>query len=109
MFTRRRGNVATLLPPPQGHVGDVGLLATDDSKHGAGNIAQVLLGQPHDQQVVMNSVSKEQIGDSKAYFNRNDTTVNANVGPKLCVVITEQITSWWYFSISILLTLTCCD
>lgn len=85
VFTGRRGDVATLLPPPQGHVGDVGLLAPDDSEHRAGNIAQVLLGQPHDQQVVMNSVSIEKkTGDSKDYFSRNDATVNANVGPKLC-------------------------
>lgn len=68
VFARRRSDVAALLSPPQGHVGDVGLLATDDSKHRAGNIAQVLLGQPHDQQVVMNSVSKEQIRESKELF-----------------------------------------
>lgn len=59
MFTGRRSDVATLLSSPQGHVGDVGLLAPDDSEHRAGNVAQVLLGQPHDQQVVMNSVSIE--------------------------------------------------
>lgn len=68
VFTRRRSNVATLLSPPQGHVGDVGLLAADDAKHRTGDIAQVLLGQPHDQRAVKNSVSKEQIREGEELF-----------------------------------------
>lgn len=65
VLTSRGGNVPTLLSPSEGHEGYVGLLAADHSKHGAGNVAQVLLGQPHDQQATMTSASKEQIRDCK--------------------------------------------
>ncbi|KAF3843493.1 hypothetical protein F7725_002342 [Dissostichus mawsoni] len=43
-------DIAPLLSSSEGHICDVGFLAPDDSKHCAGHIAQVLLGQPHDRQ-----------------------------------------------------------
>lgn len=48
LFTCSHSNVAALLSPSEGHICDVGFLATDYSKHSAGGVAQVLLGQPHD-------------------------------------------------------------
>lgn len=60
VFTRCDSDVASLLSTSQGHVRYVCLLAADDPEHRAGCVAQVLLGQPHDQQseVMTDSVLK---------------------------------------------------
>lgn len=65
MFTCSHSHIAPLLPSSKGHIRDVGFLAANDPKNGAGNIAQVLLGQTHDQQpeVMLNPVSHQSTGE----------------------------------------------
>lgn len=69
MLASRGGHVATLLSAPEGHEGNVGLLAADHAEDGAGNVAQVLPGQAHDRQVRMTSASKEQFKDGQYLFS----------------------------------------
>lgn len=65
MFTSSHSYIASLLPSSKGHIRDVGFLAADDPKNSAGNVAQVLLGQTHDQQpkVMLKPVSHQSTGE----------------------------------------------
>lgn len=59
MLAGSHSHKASSLPSSHGDKGHVGLLAPNYSEHGAGSIAQVLLGQPHGHKIRAISQARE--------------------------------------------------